>query len=44
MAGEAEERLLGEDVDDDVEADPKGQGAIRLEDDDGEGPSEDHRS
>ena len=39
VAGEAEERLLREDVDEDVEADPKAKGAIRLEDDDVDGPS-----
>lgn len=36
MADEAEEPLLGENEEENVEADPKGKGPIRLEDD-GEG-------
>lgn len=33
MAGGAGEPLLGEDEEEDVEANPKGKGVIRLEDD-----------
>ncbi len=33
MAGGAGEPLLGEDEEEDVEANPKGKGLIRLEDD-----------
>ena len=40
VGGEAGERLLGEDEDEDAEANPKGKGVIRLEDD-VEGPSRD---
>ena len=38
MADEASEPLLGENEEEDMEANPKGKGAIRLEDDE-QGPS-----